>query len=89
MEAAGLKINFTLTSAIPHGHASEAAIYKCLQQKFAKPFYRDLILSTGEVPLHERPMRGLGNEWTYPGGDKLGLMLVRLRAEISNEIKNI
>jgi predicted NAD-dependent protein-ADP-ribosyltransferase YbiA (DUF1768 family) len=50
--------------------------------KFAKPFFREILLSTGDRVLHERPLRGKGNDWTYPGEDKLGKMLLKLRAEI-------
>jgi hypothetical protein len=32
-------------------------------------------------------MRGKGNEWTYPGEDALGKMLVKLREEIRITLK--
>ncbi len=87
MKEAGLTIK-TLKSVIPQGEASDAAIYRCMQVKYSKPFYRTLLLSTGDRVLHESPMWGNGNEWTFPGGDKLGMMLVRLRSEIRNALKN-
>lgn len=80
-KAAGLPFE-DIESKIPDGEPLYAAIYECLQVKFAKPFFREILLSTGDKVLHERPLRGKGNEWTYPGEDALGKMLVRLRAEI-------
>ena len=70
-----------------------AAIMKqCLEKKFQDPVFRALLLSTGDRPLHERPMRGKGdgNAWTHyvdrdgtvHGGDLLGRLLTQVRAEI-------
>ena len=77
----------------PKTQAERAAIMKqCLRAKYADPVYRDLLLSTGDRPLHERPMRGKGegNAWTHYvdadgkvyGGDLLGRLLGEVRAEI-------
>jgi hypothetical protein len=71
---------------LKQGEESEDALYACLQAKYAQPKYRTILLSTGDAVLHERPMRGSGNNWTFPGGDKLGLMLCRLRSQIRDEI---
>jgi hypothetical protein len=54
----------------------------CLRKKFSKKKYRDILLSTGNSDLHERPMRGLKSEWTNPGGDLLGKLLMQIRKEI-------
>ena len=66
---------------------------KCLRNKFLKENkykenkykenkYKELLLSTGETILHEKPMRGRGDDWTYPGGDLLGKLLIDIRKEI-------
>lgn len=59
-----------------------ARMKACLETKFADPQYRALLLSTGDAPLHERPMRGRGNDWTSPGNDWLGRLLMELRSEL-------
>jgi len=66
-------------------------MYECLMKKYKIEKYKKLLLSTGDVPLHEKPLRGRPNDWTYKdgeGGDKLGKMLMRLRSEIENKNKN-
>lgn len=56
---------------------------KCLLEKFKKKKYRDILLSTGDSILHEKPMRGNGDDWTFPGKDLLGILLIEIRQEIS------
>ena len=51
----------------------------CLEQKYKIPKFRDLLVKTGDKNLHERPIRGQSNDWTYPGKDKLGRLLVKIR----------
>ena len=55
---------------------------KCLREKYNKPYYRTLLLSTGDSVLHEKPMRGKGDFWTFPGEDTLGKLLMKVREEI-------
>ena len=58
---------------------------KCLKKKFLsndKNKYNELLLSTGELILHEKPMRGKGDDWTYPGGDLLGKLLMNIRKKL-------
>lgn len=55
---------------------------ECLRKKYKIKEYRDILLSTGESVLHEKPLRGSGDNWTYPGGDWLGQMLMIIRQEI-------
>ena len=55
---------------------------KCLRKKFEIPKYRELLISTGDAVLHERPMRGKGDDWTYPGKDLLGKLLMKVRSEL-------
>ena len=57
----------------------------CLQQKYQKNKYRDILLSTGDKILHENPMRGNGDDWTYPGKDLLGILLMEIRYEIIHQ----
>jgi len=54
----------------------------CLRSKYAKEPYRSLLLSTGTATLHEAVQRGKPNSWTYPGGDWLGQLLMRVRGEL-------
>ena len=63
---------------------------KCLKKKFlsydenkyVENKYNKLLLSTGELILHEKPMRGKGDDWTYPGGDLLGKLLMNIRKKL-------
>ena len=55
---------------------------ECLRKKYKIKEYRDILLSTGDAVLHEKPLRGSGDNWTYPGGDWLGQMLMTIRQEI-------
>lgn len=55
-------------------------MYKCLIDKFSKEKYKRLLLSTKNSDIHEKPMRG-SNEWTYPGNDWLGQLLIKIRDE--------
>lgn len=38
---------------------------KLLRNQFAKKEYKEALLSTEEVILHEKPLRGKPNNWTY------------------------
>ena len=61
---------------------------KLLRQKFSVKEFADILLSTGDSILHEKPMRGKPNNWTYKdgnGGDWLGKLLMEIREEIRNE----
>ena len=55
---------------------------ECLRKKYSLEPYRSLLLDTGSGELHEKPIRGHGNNWTLPGGDWLGQLLMEVRAEI-------
>ena len=55
---------------------------KCLRQKYSKPYYKKLLLSTGNAILHEVPMRGKGDFWTLGGEDTLGKLLMKIRYEL-------
>ena len=67
-------------------------MYACLKSKFGRPGpFQEFLLSTGQLALHEKPMRGKGNRWTLhvdattgarTGEDVLGRMLVKLRSEL-------
>ena len=57
---------------------------ECLNEKYSKPEFRNLLLETGDALLHEKPLRGAANDWTFKdgkGGDKLGKMLMRIRSQ--------
>ena len=60
---------------------------KLLRKKFGKKEYKEALLSTEEAILHEKPMRGKPNNWTYKngeGGDWLGELLMKVREELRN-----
>ena len=59
-------------------------IKECIA-KYQKNKYRDILLSTGDKILHENPMRGNGDDWTYPGKDLLGILLMEIRYEIIHQ----
>jgi|TARA_B110000285_G_scaffold195540_1_gene225874 hypothetical protein len=58
----------------------------CLRKKYSVPRYKDLLLSTGDAILHEKPMRGKGDDWTsgVNGNDLLGKLLMEIRDELKN-----
>lgn len=56
-----------------------------LREKYSKKEYADVLLSTGTAILHERPLRGQPNSWTFKdgkGGDWLGELLMTVRDEL-------
>ena len=55
---------------------------ECLKQKYRDPHFKSLLLLTGNRLLHEKPMRGKGNFWTYPGEDHLGKCLIQIRKNL-------
>ena len=60
---------------------------KLLKIKFSKKEYAEALLSTGDAILHEKPIRGRPNSWTYKdgqGGDWLGQLLMIVREELKN-----
>lgn len=55
-----------------------------LRDKFSKKEYKEELLKTGDMVLHEKPLRGVDN-WTYrngKGGDWMGELLMKVREEI-------
>lgn len=59
-----------------------------LRDKFKNETYRDVLISTGDALLHEKPLRGKPNSWTFKnreGGDWLGTLLMEVRKEIKEE----
>ena len=60
---------------------------KCLRLKYSQKKYADLLLKTEDAILHEIPLRGGINNWTYKngeGGDWLGQLLILIREELQN-----
>ena len=63
---------------------------KILRKKFSKKEYKEELLKTGNMVLHEKPLRGGTNNWTYKngeGGDWLGKLLMKVRKEIREKEK--
>jgi predicted NAD-dependent protein-ADP-ribosyltransferase YbiA (DUF1768 family) len=64
---------------------------ECLVRKYNVPEYRELLLSTGDAILHEVPLRGRPNAWSYRanrgGGDWLGKLLMEIRDNIHESEK--
>ena len=73
----------------PGKRTTDNDMYECLLQKYNINKYKLLLLSTGDSKLHESPLRGNPNDWTYntkgQGGDKLGKMLMKIREELRNK----
>lgn len=78
-------------------YAKRAFMEQLLMDKFTIPEYRDLLLSTNTRVLHEGKGRGTPNQWEYvelspekaaagysSGGDLLGLLMTRVRANLLN-----
>ena len=85
-----LKINPELSN-----NNKRSLMKRCLERKYAKPYFRDLLLSTCNTVLHEIPLRGNGrnNNWTHKvvgrqvyGKDWLGQLLMDIRSEIINKL---
>ena len=55
---------------------------KCLRKKYNSNTYRSCLISTGSSVLHDKGSIGSFNDWTYPGGDWLGKLLMEIRSEI-------
>ncbi len=65
---------------------ARAIMLKLLRIKFADPKMRDMLLSTGDKQLHEVG-RGRKNPWIRSGKDWLGQLLMQVREEINNTLK--
>ena len=77
----GLPKDFELSIKEPLDAVSKKQLmYKCLIEKFSKEKYKRVLLSTKISDIHEKPMRA-SNEWTYPGNDWLGQLLMKIRDE--------
>ena len=58
---------------------------RLLREKFKKDEYKRELIGTGDAILHEKPLRGKANNWTYKdgeGGDWLGKLLMIVREEL-------
>ena len=55
-------------------------MWNFLKEKYEKREYLEVLLSTGNSVIHEKPMRA-SNDWTYPGNDWLGQLLMKIRDE--------
>ena len=77
-------LQIPLGQVLDSNHTAEAELIGCVRDKYKIKRYRDLLLSTEALPLHERPMRGKGDHWTFgpAGGDAFGKMLMKVRQEI-------
>ena len=67
----------------------KAFMKECLRKKYSMEPYHSLLLSSA-VDLHEKPLRGNGNNWTYKktdgviyGKDWLGELLMEVRADLA------
>jgi predicted NAD-dependent protein-ADP-ribosyltransferase YbiA (DUF1768 family) len=58
---------------------------RLLRRKYSIEEYREELLLTGDAILHEKPLRGRANNWSYKdgnGGDWLGELLMKVRCEL-------
>ena len=65
---------------------------KLMYRKFKHKDLRRKLVETGKRKLHEVPLRGQGNDWTYKpstgfGGDLHGRILRKVRSEIVRRLK--
>lgn len=77
--------------------AKQELMLRLLKIKFQDEEYKDELLKTGNAVLHERPMRGKANDWTYraftksdgskgeEGKDWMGKLLMQVREELRNQ----
>jgi hypothetical protein len=81
------KLGIDAIEVIPElsDYNKKAFMKECLRKKYESIMYSSLLLSTGQVPLYEKPIRGNGNSWTSPGGDWLGQLLMEVRAELRSD----
>lgn len=65
---------------------AEDVMRECLWNKYSKQgCYQNLLLETGEAPLHELTLRGKPNRWTKNGGDLMGKMLMETRDRLKRK----
>ena len=81
-------LNIDDLQILPEASEDEKRIQmkECLVTKYNQAKYKALLLKTGIKPIHESPLRGGPNLWTYKddkGGDLLGKLLMEVRAELS------
>jgi hypothetical protein len=80
---AGLSKDFELSIKENQSFTEKKELmYKCLIEKFNKESFKKVLVSTGNSVLHEKPLRGIGNNWTFPGDDWLGKILIKIRDEL-------
>ena len=60
LESLNLKPNMT-------NDEKKGLMLTLLRDKFSKEEYKEELLKTGDMVLHEKPMRGVDN-WTYKDG---------------------
>ena len=63
----------------------ERMMLHAMRRKFQKKEFRELLLSTENAILHQTPIVGEPDEWTWKngkGGDKIGKMLIQIRNEL-------
>ena len=87
IKAISVHLGISIEDVVKTGKiTTDEDMYDCLMKKYKIEKYKKLLLETGNKSLHEKPLRGRPNAWTYnkdgEGGDKLGKMLMRLRSGI-------
>ena len=63
----------------------DAIMLRAMRRKFQHKLYRELLLKTGNAVLHQTPVVGEPDEWTWKkgkGGDKIGKLLIQIRNEL-------
>lgn len=79
----GLKVISITEQPSPEREARLMLI--ALRRKFRNKAYRDVLLQTGDAVLHQTPVVGAPDKWTWrngKGGDLIGKLLIQLRNEL-------
>tara|TARA_B100001093_G_scaffold394780_1_gene381554 strand:- start:2803 stop:3375 length:573 start_codon:yes stop_codon:yes gene_type:complete len=69
----------------PNEQMRERIMYRAMCRKYENTYYRELLLKTGDAVLHQTPVVGPPDEWTWKdgkGGDKIGRMLMQIRNNV-------
>ena len=63
----------------------DAIMLRSMRRKFQHNLYRELLVNTCNAVLHQSPVVGEPDEWTWKkgkGGDKIGKLLIQIRNEL-------
>lgn len=74
-----------LINPAPNERQRDAIMLRAMRRKYRNKKYKELLLKTGNAVLHQTPVVGEPDEWTWKngkGGDKIGKLLIQIRNEL-------